>query len=133
MDADTNAVDTHTTTLEVIGGIALMLLFGHSLTWLFALVGLNASNAEAAQAMAFPIMAPLVFVSTAFVSASTMPAPLEWFAEHQPVSIVIDGVRSLTYGGQFADTGKVVASIVWSVAIIAICAPIAVRTYRRKA
>jgi ABC-2 type transport system permease protein len=125
--------DTHTTTLEVIGGIALMLLFGHSLTWLFALVGLNASNAEAAQAMAFPIMAPLVFVSTAFVSASTMPAPLEWFAEHQPVSIVIDGVRSLTYGGQFADTGKVVASIVWSVAIIAICAPIAVRTYRRKA
>ena len=55
----------------------------------------------------FPILAPLVFVSTAFVSAASMPAPLEWFAEHQPVSIVIDAVRSLTYGGQFADPGKV--------------------------
>jgi hypothetical protein len=42
-------------------------------------------------------------------------------------------VRSLTFGGPFADPGKVLASILWSVAIIAICAPLAVRTYRKKA
>jgi ABC-2 type transport system permease protein/oleandomycin transport system permease protein len=110
----------------------MMLLFAHSLSWVFALVGLSAANAEAAQAASFPILAPLVFASTAFVSAASMPAPLEWFANHQPVSIVIDAVRALTYGGQFASTGKVLGAIAWSVGIIVVAAPLAVRMYRRK-
>jgi ABC transporter DrrB family efflux protein len=122
----------NTTPLAVIGGLALMLLFAHALSWVFALVGLNASNAEAAQAASFPILAPLVFASTAFVSAESMPAPLEWFAEHQPVSIVIDGVRALTYGEQFASASKVLGAIVWSLAIVAVTAPLAVSIYRRK-
>jgi len=122
----------HTSVWGFLGGIALMLFFSHSLAWVFALVGLSAANAEAAQAISFPILAPLVFASTAFVSASSMPAPLEWFAEHQPVSIVIDAVRSLTYGGPFSDPEKVLAAILWSVAIIAVAAPLAVRMYRRK-
>jgi ABC-2 type transport system permease protein len=61
-----------------------------------------------------------------------MPAPLEWFANHQPVSIVIDAVRAVTYGGQFASTSKVLAAIAWSLAIIVVAAPLAVRMYRRK-
>jgi len=122
----------HTSVWGVIGGIALMLLFSHALAWVFALVGLTAANAEAAQAASFPILAPLVFASTAFVAAAAMPAPLEWFANHQPVSIVIDGVRSLTYGGPFYAPGKVFAAILWSVGIIAVAAPLAVRMYRRK-
>jgi ABC-2 type transport system permease protein len=122
----------HTGVVQTIGAIALMLFFSHSLAWIFAIVGLNAQNAEAAQAASFPILAPLVFASTAFVSADSMPGPLKWFAEHQPVSVMIDGVRSLTYGGIFHDPGKVVATIVWSIAIIAVTAPLAVRTYRRK-
>jgi ABC-2 type transport system permease protein/oleandomycin transport system permease protein len=121
-----------TSPLEVIAGLALMLLFAHALSWVFALVGLYAANAEAAQAASFPILAPLVFASTAFVAAESMPAPLEWFANHQPVSIVIDGVRSLTYGGPFASTSKVVEAVLWCVAIIAIAAPLAVSVYRRK-
>jgi ABC transporter DrrB family efflux protein len=122
----------HTSIWGFLGGIGLMLLFSHSLAWVFALVGLSAANAEAAQAISFPILAPLVFASTAFVSAASMPAPLQWFAEHQPVSIVIDAVRSLTYGGPFSDPSKVVGALLWSFAIIAIAAPLAVRMYRRK-
>ncbi len=122
----------HTSVFGLIAGIAMMLLFAHALSWVFALVGLSAANAEAAQAASFPILAPLVFASTAFVSAASMPAPLEWFANHQPVSIVIDAVRALTYGGQFASTGKVLGGIAWSLAIIVIAAPLAVRMYRRK-
>jgi ABC-2 type transport system permease protein/oleandomycin transport system permease protein len=122
----------HTSIPEAVAGLLVMLLFAHSLSWLFAIVGLNATNAEAAQAAAFPIIAPLVFVSTAFVAASTMPAPFEWFAKHQPVSIVIDAVRSLTYGGQFSNLGKVVAALIWCVGIIVVTAPLAVRIYRRK-
>jgi ABC-2 type transport system permease protein/oleandomycin transport system permease protein len=123
----------NTNVFGLLAGVGVMLLFGYSLTWIFAIVGLNSSSAEAAQAASFPILAPLVFASTAFVSAAQMPGPLKWFAEHQPVSITIDAVRSLTFGGPFADPGKVVASIIWSVAIIAICAPLAVRSYRKKA
>jgi len=122
----------HTSVWGLLGGLALMLLFSHALSWVFALVGMTAANAEAAQAASFPILAPLVFASTAFVSAESMPAPLEWFANHQPVSVVIDAVRSLTYGGPFASPGKVLGAIVWSVVIIAIAAPLAVRMYRRK-
>jgi len=123
----------HTNVFSVIAGLGVMLLFAHALTWVFAIVGLSSPNAEAAQAAAFPIMAPLVFASTAFVSASSMPPFLEWFAEHQPVSIVIDAVRSLTYGHQFASPSTVLAAILWSVGIIAVAAPMAVRIYRRKA
>ncbi|HTL85980.1 MAG TPA: ABC transporter permease [Acidimicrobiia bacterium] len=122
----------HTSVFELICGLLVMLLFAHSLSWIFAIVGLNASNAEAAQAISFPILAPLVFASTAFVAADQMPAGLQWFAEHQPVSVAVDAVRSLTYGAPFDQPGKVVASIIWSVAIVAICAPLAVRIYRRK-
>jgi ABC-2 type transport system permease protein len=106
----------HTTIPQTIAGLLIMLLFAHS----------------AAQAAAFPIIAPLVFASTAFVAAATMPGPLKWFANHQPVSIVIDGVRSLTYGGTFANAGKVLAALVWCVGIIVVTAPLAVRIYRRK-
>jgi ABC-2 type transport system permease protein len=122
----------HVNVFSVLAGLGVMLLFAHALSWVFAIVGLSSPNAEAAQAAAFPIMAPLVFASTAFVSASSMPAVLEWFAEHQPVSIVIDAVRALTYGHQFSSPGTVLAAIVWSVGIIAVSAPLAVRIYRRK-
>ena len=60
----------HTSVFGLLAGIALMLLFAYSLSWVFALVGLSAANAEAAQAASFPILAPLVFASTAFVSAA---------------------------------------------------------------
>jgi ABC-2 type transport system permease protein/oleandomycin transport system permease protein len=122
----------HTSVWGALAGIALMLVFSHSLAWVFALVGLRASSAEAAQAASFPILAPLVFASTAFVSADSMPGPLKWFAEHQPVSIVIDGVRSLTYGSQYAPPNSVLKAILWSVAIIVIAAPLAVSQYRKK-
>ena len=53
----------HTDLLGYLGGIALVLLFGYSLSWVFAGVGLAVKDPETAQAAAFPIMAPLVFAS----------------------------------------------------------------------
>jgi ABC-2 type transport system permease protein len=122
-----------TDALGLIAGMAVMLLFGFSLTWIFAIVGLSTSNAETAQAASFPILAPLVFASSAFVSVSSMPGWLQAFAKNQPVSVAIDAVRSLVLGGQYASTGKVLASIAWSVGIIAVFAPLAIRRYRRAA
>jgi ABC-type multidrug transport system permease subunit len=74
-------------------------------------------------------MAVLVFASNAFVQTRTMPGPLRAYAEHQPVTAAVDGVRALLNGGPTA--GKVLASLAWSLAIVAVFAPLAVRRYRR--
>ncbi len=111
--------------------MAILLLFAFSLSWVFALIGLAAPNAEAAQAMAFPLLAPLVFASSAFVPVDTMPGWLQTFAEHQPLTLTVNAVRALTIGGP--TTEYVVKAILWSVGIIAVFAPLAVKRYRRTA
>ncbi len=122
-----------TSVLGLLGGVVVMLFFGFSLTWIFAIIGLSTSNAETAQAASFPILAPLVFASSAFVPVASMPGWLQAFAKNQPVSVAIDAVRSLMLGGHFASTGKVIASLAWSIGIIAVFAPLAVMRYRRAA
>jgi ABC transporter DrrB family efflux protein len=121
----------HAGVLAFIGGILILLLFAFALAWVFALIGLTAQNAESAQAASFPILAILVFASSAFVSPETMPGWLQWFAEHQPLSITVDAVRACCIGGPTAEW--VIKSILWSVGIIIVFAPIAVRRYRRVA
>jgi ABC-2 type transport system permease protein/oleandomycin transport system permease protein len=120
-----------TNALGLLAGLALIVLFGYALAWIFAVVGLSAPNAESAQAAMFPIIGPLVFVSTAFVPLESMPGWLQPFAAHQPVSVTVDAVRALVVGGP--TTADVLAAIAWSVGIIAVFAPIAVRRYRRAA
>jgi ABC transporter DrrB family efflux protein len=119
----------HTSALAFVAGMMLVLLFGFALSWIFATLGLAVGDPEAAQAAAFPVMAPLVFASSAFVPVETMPGWLQVFAEHQPVSVTASAVRALVLGGPTADF--VLQSLAWSVGIILVFAPIAVRGYRR--
>jgi ABC-2 type transport system permease protein/oleandomycin transport system permease protein len=119
----------HTNALGVLAGTALLLLFGYAMSWIFATVGLWVKDPETAQAAAFPVLAPLVFASAAFVPVENMPGWLQPWARNQPVSVTADAVRALTIGGP---TGSLVLkSILWSVIILAIFAPIAVRLYRK--
>ncbi|MDP9497959.1 MAG: ABC transporter permease [Actinomycetota bacterium] len=119
----------HTHPLGLLAGLGLLLLFGFALSWLFALVGLSVANAESAQAASFPLLFPLVFASSAFVPTQTMPDGLRAFAEHQPVTAVINAVRALTLGGP--TTSWVLQSVAWSVGLLAVAAPLAVHRYRR--
>ena len=113
----------------VVGGVGLVLAFAYALSWLFAIVGLTVRDSETAQVASFPILAPLVFASSAFVPISSMPGWLQVFANHQPVSVVVNAVRDLTLGVPVGS--HVLAAIAWIVAIVAVCAPIAVARYRR--
>ncbi|HUV09539.1 MAG TPA: ABC transporter permease [Acidimicrobiia bacterium] len=115
--------------LRILAGLGLVLAFSYSLSWVFAIVGLYVPDSETAQAASFPIMAPLVFASSAFVPVATMPSWLQGFAEHQPVSVVVDAVRVLTIGG--AARSQVLTALAWIVGIVAVAAPIAVARYRR--
>lgn len=121
----------HTSAWAFLAAMGLLLLFTFSLSWLFAMVGLRAPSAEAAQAAAFPLLAPLVFASSAFVPLESMPGWLQAFAARQPVTVTVDAVRALCLGGPTA--GKVLAAVLWSVGLVAVFAPLAVRSYREGA
>jgi ABC-2 type transport system permease protein/oleandomycin transport system permease protein len=114
-------------------GVGIVLLFSYTLCWGFATVGLSAPNAETAQLMVFPILFPLIFASSAFVPVTTMPGWLQAFAEHQPVTQVVDAARSLMVGGTLQDTGAVWASLAWCFGLLLLVVPLAVRKYRRVA
>ena len=118
----------HTSALALVAAVGLVLLFSYALSWLSALLGLMAPNAETAQAMFFPIVAVLVFASAAFVPVSTMPGWLQVFANHQPVTAVIEAVRALTLGGP--TTRKVISALAWIFGMIAVFAPLSIRRYR---
>ena len=111
-----------------IGALLLVLLFAFALSWVVATIGLGAPNGEAAQAAIFPMLFPLTFASSAFVDTSFMPGWLQVFANHQPVTVTVNAARDLVLG-QPVGWG-VVGSIAWSLAIVAVFVPLAVRRYR---
>jgi ABC transporter DrrB family efflux protein len=119
----------HTDALAFVAALGILLLFAFSFAWIFATVGLFAPNAEAAQASAFPILATLVFASSAFVPTATMPGWLQVFANHQPVTATANAVRALCLGGPTAT--DVFEAVAWAVAITAVFAPLAIRRYQR--
>jgi ABC-2 type transport system permease protein/oleandomycin transport system permease protein len=120
-----------TSALEVIGGFALLLLFGYAFSWIFALIGMSVSSPEAANGIGFTIIFPITFISSAFVPVDSMPGALQWFAEVNPITIVVDAMRALWLGIPAGD--NVWGAVVWCLALIAIFAPLAVRKYRRTA
>ena len=128
---------------RIVLALALILGFAVALSWVFANVGLRAANAEAAQAVSFPILFPLTFASSAFVPVSNMPGWLQAFAWHQPVTIVVNAARALMLGPDAAanlqaqgvlresTTSYTLQAIAWTVGIIAVFAPLAIRRFNR--
>jgi len=120
--------DFTTGVAEVAAGIGILLLFGYAFSWIFALIGLIASSSESAQAVGFIGVFPLTFASSAFARPETMPDVLEAFAEVNPFTIVVDAVRHLFIGTPAGNS--VWGALVWSIALLAVFAPVAVWRYR---
>jgi ABC-2 type transport system permease protein/oleandomycin transport system permease protein len=116
-----------------ICGALVILFFAYALSWGFAYIGLSAPNAETAQVMVFPLIFPLLFASSAFVPVASMPGWLQAFAEHQPVTQVVNAARSLMVGGPLHNSGSVWAALLWSAGLLVVLAPVAVRKYRKVA
>lgn len=112
-----------------IGGIALVLLFGYTFSWVFVTVGLYVKDPETAQIAGFLPLFPLVFASSAFVPVSSMPGWLQAFANVQPVSVTVDGVRALLSGGPAGHW--LWQSLVWAAGILVVFAILGVRQYRK--
>jgi ABC-2 type transport system permease protein len=126
----------HGTALDAIAAFGLVVLFGYAFEWLFIAVGLLAGGAQAAQGVGLLVF-PLAFVSSAYVPVDSMPGWLQAFAEHQPLTYMVDAVRALTQGpAAEAALGHpasyfVTRALLWAGAIIAVAAPLAVARYRR--
>jgi ABC transporter DrrB family efflux protein len=117
--------------LEIVAGLGILLLFGYAFSWVFALLGMLVSSPEAANSVGFIAVFPLTFISSAFVPTDSMPDALQWFADVNPFTIVVNAMRALWLG---APAGNYVwGAVVWSLAILAVFAPLAVRRYRRAA
>lgn len=108
----------------------LAMLFTLAISWLSAILGLLVKSLEAAQWMGFVVIFPLTFVSSAFVPTSTMPDALRLFAENQPLTHVINAIRSLLVGTPMGNSG--VSAVIWCIAIILVSVPISVWMFQRK-
>jgi ABC-2 type transport system permease protein len=128
---------THADPGSIVVAFALILAAIYAFTWVFISLGLVARNAQAAQAMATLIVVPPTFVSNAFVPVDSMPGWLQGFAANQPVSVIINAVRSLMLGGTDAagvghsTTYWVVLSLVWCAGIVAVFSAVAVARFAR--
>ena len=110
--------------------IALLLLLSFAMSWIAATVGLVARTVEATQSAGFIWLFPLTFVSSAFVRTSTMPGWLQVFADHQPVTIIVNAVRAFLLGEPAGTDGWL--AFVWCGALVVIFVPLAVWLYQRR-
>jgi ABC-2 type transport system permease protein len=101
--------------LDWLGAIAVIVLFILALSWLAAAVGLLAGSPEAANSMTIVLMF-LPYVSTAFVPVDTMPSWLRGFAEHQPMTPVIETLRGLWMGMPLEH--QPLLAVAWSLGIL---------------
>jgi len=116
---------------EIVAGFGILLLFGYAFSWVFALLGLLVSSPESANSLGFIAVFPLTFISSAFVPVDSMPAALQWFADVNPFTIVVDAMRALWLGAPAGNS--VWGAVAWSLAILAVFAPLAVARYRKTA
>jgi ABC-2 type transport system permease protein/oleandomycin transport system permease protein len=114
---------------DAVAMVALALGFGLTVCCVSAFIGLAIKDEESVQAFGLIWLFPLTFVSSAFVPIQSMPGWLQAFANHQPVTIVIDALRALALGGPVFT--YVWQSVAWLAGVLALFIPLAVRAYRR--
>ncbi|WP_368497456.1 ABC transporter permease [Herbiconiux sp. A18JL235] len=112
--------------LAVLG---ILVVFTLALTWIAVLAGLAAKTVDGASAFSYPLIL-LPFVSSAFVPTESMPAPVAWFAENQPVTSIVDTLRAL-FASQPVG-GEIVVALAWCLGILVVAYVAAMLMYRRR-
>ena len=122
-----------------IAGFAIFLFFSYALSWTCACLGMVSESPESAQSTGLVIFFPLAIISNALVPTQHMPAVLQAIANWNPVSAVTAAARELWGNPNPSSTvhawpmqHPVLASLLWSVAILTIFAPLATHLYRHR-
>lgn len=112
--------------LAVLG---IMVLFTLALTWLAVIPGLTAKSVDGVSGFSYPLIF-LPFISSAFVPTAGMPGPVRWFAEHQPVTSIVNTIRALYAEQPLGNDGWV--ALAWCLGLLLVAYVLAMRTYRTK-
>ena len=125
--------------VQAAGGIALLVLFCAAMICLGTLIGVVVRSPDAVQGFAFMTVFPLTFLSNAFVPAAGLPDGLQQVAEYNPVSAVVAAVRTLFGNPTATPDGAawplqhpVLAGVGWSLAILAITAPLCIARFKQR-
>ena len=115
--------------LAWLGVAGILVLFTLTLTWLAVIPGLTAKSADAVSGFSYPLIF-LPFISSAFVPTAHMPGPVRWFAEHQPVTPIVDTLRSLC--AQRPVDSHIWTALAWCAGLLVVAYALAIRAYHRK-
>ena len=107
----------------------LVVLFTLALTWIAVIAGLSAKSIDGASAFSYPLIF-LPFISSAFVPTDSMPGPVAWFAENQPVTSIVDTIRALLAGQPVG--GEIWIALAWLGGILVAAYLAALAIYRRR-
>lgn len=118
------------TPLEWLFVLALAVLMTLAISWLSAILGLFVKTIEAAQWAGFVVIMPLTFASSAFAPTENMPALLKAFAENQPLTHVINAMRSWLVGTPMGNSGWL--AFAWCIGIIVVAMPTAIWLFKRQ-
>lgn len=113
---------------EWLAALGLLTLFILALCWFAAAIGLFARSVDTASALGFFVLF-LPYVSSAFAPVETMPRWVQGFAEHQPVTPIVNTIRGL-----LLDTptdGYWTSAVLWCLGILAVSAIGSAALWRR--
>lgn len=111
-----------------LGVSGILMLFTLALTWIAVIAGLAAKTIDGASAFSYPLIF-LPFVSSAFVPTDTMPGPVRWFAENQPVTSIVDTIRALLAQRPVGE--EIWIALAWCLGILIVAATAALAMFRR--
>jgi len=124
--------------LGAISGTVLMLAFSFAFSWIGIFIGLSVKTVEAAQSGGFIWLFPLTFASSAFVRTDSMPGWLRGFADHNPVTVVVNSSRRLYLSDDLSHRfnvpslgWQVTQSVFWLALVLAVFVPLSVSKFRR--
>lgn len=126
--------------LDALLAYVLIMLWGFAMIWIGILVGSTMRSVEAVNGVMFTTMFPITFLANTFAPSENMPGWLRHVAEWNPISSLVQAVRELwgNTGPAPADAAfplqhPVLMTLVWTLGLAAVIAPIALRSFQRRA
>jgi ABC transporter DrrB family efflux protein len=131
----------HTGLFSALGGFLLILLFAYAVSWAMALIGLLVPSPEVVNNASFILIFPATFIANTFVPVNKFPSVLKVIANWNPVSTVTQAAREsfgntsakLPPSNDWSMQHPALYTLIWSVVLVAVFAPLSVRQYRRAA
>jgi ABC-2 type transport system permease protein len=112
-----------------LGVAGILALFTLALTWIAIVAALSAKSVDGAAGFSYPLIF-LPFISSAFAPTETMPGPVRWFAENQPVTSIVNTIQDLLAARPVG--GDIWIALAWLVGILVVAYVFAMLAYRRR-